>query len=81
MGDPSGSVEETESGWSQVYSEQEAKLKGEAVQQASVKVVGGVNAGQHEFEVEGQEGVGTEGETLKRCAFINSVEFYEQIQT
>ena len=80
-GDPSGGVEDTEAGWRQVYSPVEAWVQGEAVQNASVRVVGGVNAGQHEFEMEGQEGVGTESETLRRCAFINSVEFYEQIQT
>ena len=80
-GHPSGAVEDTEAGWRQVYSPIEAWVQGDTVQNASVRVVGGVNAGQHEYMMGGQEGVETESETLRRCAFINSVEFYEQIQT
>ena len=80
-GRPSGVGDGTEEGWSPVYGPTAAKVKGEAVQQASVRVVGGVNAGQQEIMMEGQVGVGTESETLKRCAFINSAQFYEQIQT
>lgn len=78
-GNPSGNASISLAGWGQAYNKTEASVKGQAVQNASVRVIGGPNAGQHEFNK--SSSVGIESQLLERCAFINSEGFYDQLQT
>ncbi|KAK5194292.1 hypothetical protein LTR92_005534 [Exophiala xenobiotica] len=78
-GNPSGDASITLADWTQAYNKTQAAVKGQTVQEASVRVIGGPGAGQHELSMAAQGGA--ESQLLKRCAFINSVSFYEQLQT
>lgn len=78
-GDPSGNASITLAGWRQAFNKTEGVLKEQAVYNVSVRVIGGPNAGQREFNTSGQ--VGIESQLLERCAFINSGSFYAQLQT
>ncbi|KAK4949852.1 hypothetical protein LTR10_011694 [Elasticomyces elasticus] len=80
-GDPSGNANNTFADWTQALNKTGAAVKGQAVQQASVRVIGGPSAGQHVLNKTTQGGSGIEPQLLTRCAFINSVDFYQQIQT
>ena len=78
-GDPNGSANDTLSGWMPAYNSTQAAGKGAGVPNASVRVIGGPNGGEHELGMNGQDGI--EPQLLKRCAFINSASFYQQLQT
>jgi len=80
-GDPSGKANETLADWTRAYNKSEASVKGQAVQQASAQVIGGPNAGQHTLNMTSPASAVVEPQLLKRCAFINSVNVYQQIQT
>lgn len=78
-GDPNGNGTDGFEGWTQAYNKTQATVKDQAVQQASVRVIGGPNAGQHVLNANGQGEI--EPQLLKRCGFINSASFYQQLQT
>lgn len=81
-GDPSGDVTTTLAGWTRAYNRTEAAVQGQTVQRASVRVIGGPNAGQHPLRMDKEGGGGgIEPGLLERCEFINSVAFYQQLQT
>lgn len=80
-GNPSGAANITLSDWHLAFNQTQAAANGESVPQASVRVIGGPSAGQHEFMVAGQSAGAVEPDLLKKCAFINSPSFYQQIQT
>lgn len=80
-GNPSGNSSVTLANWTQAYNKTGAAVKDQTVQQTSVRVIGGPSAGQYTLNMTAQGGSGIEPQLLKRCAFINSVDFYQQIQT
>ncbi|KIX07786.1 uncharacterized protein Z518_02440 [Rhinocladiella mackenziei CBS 650.93] len=78
-GNPNGNGTTAFSGWTRAYNKTEAAVKSQTVQHASVRVIGGLNAGQHELKMNAARGI--EPQLLKRCAFLNSESFYQQLQT
>lgn len=67
--------------WTQAFTKSQAANTNAGVGQASVRVIGGPNAGQQEYMMKGQSIIPTEAQLLSRCAFINSANFYQQLQT
>ncbi|KIX97310.1 uncharacterized protein Z520_06762 [Fonsecaea multimorphosa CBS 102226] len=75
-GNPSGNSTITLSGWTPAYNKSQAAVTSQNVTGASVRIIGGPNAGQAQLP-----SAVIEPQLLHRCAFINSPAFYQQLQT
>ncbi|OAP55894.1 hypothetical protein AYL99_10046 [Fonsecaea erecta] len=78
-GNPSGNSAITLSNWTLAYNKSQAAVTSQNVTGASIRVIGGPNAGQ--AELSSNAGAAIEPQLLRRCAFINSPAFYQQVQT
>jgi carboxylesterase type B len=78
-GNPSGNPDVTLAGWTQAYNGSQAAEASQNVTSATVRVIGGPNAGNANLSTSARDAV--EPGLLQRCAFINSAAFYQQLQT
>jgi carboxylesterase type B len=76
-GDPAGKAAGTLAGWTQASVKAQTNPAGLNVTSASIRVIGGQTAGQAQLKENG----GAEPGLLERCAFINTKDFYRQLQT
>ncbi|ETI26729.1 hypothetical protein G647_10174 [Cladophialophora carrionii CBS 160.54] len=78
-GNPSGNPDVTLAGWTQAYTRSEAAETSQNVTSATVRVIGGPDAGSANLSTSARDVV--EPGLLEKCAFINSAAFYQQLQT
>lgn len=78
-GVPSGNSNVTLSEWPLAYNRTEAASTSLNVTSLSVRVIGGPNGGEAQLSSTATNAV--EPGLLRRCAFINSANFYQQLQT
>jgi len=78
-GFPSGNTATTLAGWTQAFNKSEAAVTSQNVTGATVRVIGGPDAGNAKLTLSANDVV--EPGLIERCQFINSAGFYQQLQT